>query len=121
MLASARAVNAHLEATARDRWLIALPLHHVGGFSILARCFASGASLVRMEEKWEPATFAGLCAAGRITLTSLVPAQVFDLVQAKVHGPSSLRAVIVGGAALDKRLVAFRRSNSGGLSCRATA
>ena len=53
MLASARAVNAHLEATLHDRWLIALPLHHVGGFSIFARCFASGAAFVRMEEKWD--------------------------------------------------------------------
>ncbi|MFZ4768005.1 MAG: AMP-binding protein, partial [Roseimicrobium sp.] len=42
-LASARAVNAHLQATARDRWSIVLPLRHVGGFAILARCSAAGA------------------------------------------------------------------------------
>src|SRR5687767_7857229 len=48
-LASARAVNEHLESTAADRWLITLPLHHVGGFSILARCRESGAKFFHMK------------------------------------------------------------------------
>lgn len=104
MLASARAVNAHLEANAKDRWLIPLPLHHVGGFSILARCFANGASWLHLEDKWDPANFTRLCASEDITLTSLVPTQVFDLVQAKLHAPSSLRAIVVGGAGLSKEL-----------------
>ncbi len=102
MLASAQAVNAHLEASSRDRWLIALPLHHVGGFSILARCFASGASFVQMSGKWDAVKFAKNCAEEKITLTSLVPTQVFDLVQAKIIAPLSLRAVVVGGAGLNR-------------------
>jgi O-succinylbenzoic acid--CoA ligase len=102
MLISARAVNAHLEAKPQDRWMIALPLHHVGGFSILARCFASGASWMQMEGKWNPQTFVELCAAENVTLTSLVPTQVYDLVTAKLHGPRSLRAIVVGGGALEK-------------------
>lgn len=104
MQISARAVNAHLDATARDRWLIALPMHHVGGFSILARCFAGGGSWARMNGKWDAARFAELCRTEAITLTSLVPAQVFDLVRAGLHAPPSLRAVVVGGAALDRDL-----------------
>lgn len=104
MLASARAVNAHLEGTARDRWLIALPLHHVGGFSILARCHTSGASFFHAEEKWNAAAFATVCGEQRITLASSVPAQVYDLVQAKVEAPSSMRALVVGGGALSKEL-----------------
>ncbi len=104
MLASACAVNAHLESTSQDRWLIALPLYHVGGFSILARCFASGASFVQMNDKWDAAKFAELCTEKKITLTSLVPTQVFDLVQAQIHAPPSLRAVIVGGAGLSREI-----------------
>lgn len=104
MLASARAVNAHLESTSQDRWLIALPLYHVGGFSILARCFASGASFVQMNEKWDAAKFAELCTENKISLTSLVPTQVFDLVQAQIHAPPSLRAVVVGGAGLSREI-----------------
>ncbi|QIF03667.1 AMP-binding protein [Roseimicrobium sp. ORNL1] len=104
MQASARAVNAHLECTAADRWLIALPLHHVGGFSILARCYESGASFFHTEEKWDAAAFASLCAAQEITLASLVPAQVYDLVQSKVEAPSRMRAIVVGGGGLSKEL-----------------
>ncbi len=104
MLASARAVNAHLEVTPHDRWLIALPLHHVGGFSILARCFASGASFVQMKEKWDAVKFAELCDEKKITLASLVPTQVFDLVQARIHAPSSLRAFVVGGSGLNHEI-----------------
>jgi O-succinylbenzoic acid--CoA ligase len=103
-LASARAVNAHLEATSRDRWLIALPLHHVGGFSIFARSFESGASLVEWRQKWDATRFAERCAEEKITLTSLVPAQVFDLVQAKLGAPPSLRAMVVGGGSLEQDL-----------------
>jgi O-succinylbenzoic acid--CoA ligase len=104
MQASARAVNAHLECTAADRWLIALPLHHVGGFSILARCQESGASFFHTEEKWSAPAFASLCAAQAITLASLVPAQVYDLVQSKVEAPDGMRAIVVGGGGLSKEL-----------------
>ena len=99
-LASARAVNAHLGSTAQDRWLIALPLHHVGGFAILARCHASGAAFVQMEGKWSAERFVKVCREQRITLASLVPAQVYDLVKAELKPPDSLRAVVVGGGAL---------------------
>jgi O-succinylbenzoic acid--CoA ligase len=100
LLASARAVNEHLEASPQDRWLITLPLHHVGGFSVLARCFDSRARFFHMKGKWSIDRFMGLCLRETITLTSLVPAQVFDLVQNGVHAPPGLRAVVVGGGAL---------------------
>ncbi len=103
-LASARSVNAHLEATSRDHWLIALPLYHVGGFSILARCHENGAGFFHWQEKWDVVRFAEVCAAEKISLTSLVPTQVFDLVQAKLEAPPSLRAIIVGGGSLEKDL-----------------
>ncbi len=104
MFASARAVNTHLEASAKDCWLIALPLHHVGGFSILARCHMSGALWVQMSGKWDAKAFAERCEKEKITLTSLVPTQVFDLVEAKLPAPSSLRAIVVGGGRLEKTL-----------------
>ncbi len=103
-LASARAVNAHLESTSRDRWLIALPLHHVGGFSILARAAESGAAVVHLPDRWHPAAFTSLCQAEHITLTSLVPAQVHDLVQQRLFAPDTLRAVVVGGGGMSRDL-----------------
>ena len=104
MLLSAEAVNAHLESTAKDRWLIALPTHHVGGFSIYARAYVSGAKVHHCEGKWEAARFADLCDTEHITLTSLVPTQVFDLVQQRLRAPKSLRAVVVGGGGLSQEI-----------------
>jgi O-succinylbenzoic acid--CoA ligase len=103
-LLSAEAVNAHLESTAQDRWLIALPTHHVGGFSIYARAFVSGASVHHDEGKWDAVRFAQLCRNEHITLTSLVPTQVFDLVQQRLKAPESLQAIVVGGGGLSKEI-----------------
>lgn len=99
-LASAHAVNAHLEIKETDRWLISLPMYHVGGFSILARCYASGSSFDQWKESWHAETFRDACEERRITLTSLVPTQVYDLVSAGLEAPELLRAVVVGGGAL---------------------
>lgn len=103
-LANAEAVNMHLAASNDDRWLLALPIHHVGGFAIHARAFLSGAAVVTLEGKWDAARFAEVCRDERISLTSMVPTQVFDLVQQQLRAPASLRAIVVGGGALAKDL-----------------
>jgi O-succinylbenzoic acid--CoA ligase len=100
LVASARAVNGFLGATAADVWLRTLPCHHVGGFGVEARAWAAGGRLVRDDGKWNAGRFIGTCERERVTLTSLVPAQVFDLVGAGVRAPDSLRAVVVGGGEL---------------------
>ncbi|HWW62118.1 MAG TPA: AMP-binding protein, partial [Thermoanaerobaculia bacterium] len=80
LLASAAAVNRHLESTSADVWLCVLPTFHVGGLGIHARAFLSGA---RVVTEW----------SDEVTLASLVPAQVSDLVRGGARPPSSLRAV----------------------------
>ncbi|MFO1440963.1 MAG: AMP-binding protein [Verrucomicrobiaceae bacterium] len=101
---SAKAVNAHFGITADDRWLLALPLWHVGGFGILARAYAAGCEVTTLEGKWDAQAFAELATGSKSTLTSLVPTQVFDLVTARLKAPASMRVVLVGGAALSADL-----------------
>jgi O-succinylbenzoic acid--CoA ligase len=60
-------------------------------------------------ERWDPTVFSTRPTA-TATLTSLVPAQVFDLVRAGVRPPASLRAVVVGGGALAPDLHAQGRA-----------
>jgi O-succinylbenzoic acid--CoA ligase len=95
MLASAAAVNRHLQSTATDVWSCVLPPFHVGGLGIYARAFLSGARVV--ADRWDPRQFA---ASNEMTLGSLVPAQVSDLVEAELRAPAQLRAIVVGGGAL---------------------
>lgn len=101
---SARSVNEHFQVTRKDRWLIALPLHHVGGFSILARAHLSGSAVIRTEQRWAPGHLVSLVQEQGITLVSLVPTQVHDLVQEKLPCPASLRAAIVGGGGMSREL-----------------
>ncbi len=91
LLASAAAVNRHLQSNAADVWLCVLPTFHVGGLGICARAFLSGARVV--DSGWDG-----------VTLASLVPAQVSDLVRDRVRAPRSLRSVVVGGGVLSEEL-----------------
>lgn len=91
LLASAAAVNRHLQSEAKDVWLCMLPTFHVGGLGIHARAFLSGARVV--DGGWDG-----------VTLASVVPAQVSDLVRDRIAPPRSLRAVVVGGGALSEEL-----------------
>ncbi len=104
LLVSARAVNMRYNITAHDRWLLALPIYHVGGFGVLARAFVSGSQVTRLEGKWDAAAFVRRCVEVEATLASLVPTQVFDLVAAKLNAPQSLRVVLVGGGAMSSEL-----------------
>jgi O-succinylbenzoic acid--CoA ligase len=98
VLASAAAVNERLEATAADAWCCVLPTFHVGGLGIHARAHLAGSRIITMS--WVPQAFASTEA----TLASLVPAQVHDLVSAGLKPPSRLRAILVGGGALNSDL-----------------
>ncbi len=103
ILASAAAVNRHLQAGPGEDWINPLPLFHVGGLAITARAHLAGARVVSLP-RWDPQEFFALAERHRAVWSSLVPAQVFDLVQAGVPGPGGLRGVIVGGGALDAAL-----------------
>lgn len=104
ILASASSVNEHLNSDSRDIWLNPLPAFHVGGLGIKTRAHLSGAKVINYEEKWDPLVFHRLLNERNVTLSSLVPAQVYDLVSIQLKAPPSLRAIIVGGGALNATL-----------------
>lgn len=100
LLASAAMVNQHLYAGANDRWLMVLPEFHVGGMGILARCYDAGSELVKLEGKWNPELYHQTIEVDGISLSSLVPTQLYDLVQKGLYAPQSLRALMIGGGRL---------------------
>lgn len=101
LLASAAAVNRHLEVRQTSCWGLALPLHHVGGFGVAARSYEAGCRLACYGRRWDAPAFAAWLADNLVTHTSLVPTQVHDLARLGIQAPPSLRAVIVGGGHLD--------------------
>lgn len=103
VLASAQGVNTHLVSDIRDRWMHVLPSFHVGGLGIWARSYLSGAEVIDLGaqwERWDPFEYIKRVKETQATLSALVPAQIFDLVQVRAMAPASLRAMIVGGGAL---------------------
>jgi len=105
LLISAQSVNNHLNITNKDRWLHSLPDFHVGGLAIWARAYLSGSEVIRLDrEMWEASYFYQKAIDSQATLTSLVPAQIFDLVQLQLSSPPSLRTVFVGSGVLSQSL-----------------
>lgn len=100
----ARAINDHFNCTKSDVWGLALPEFHVGGFSLSHRAQLAGGDLARFEKKWEGAAFTQWAKEEAVTITSLVPTQVFDLVKAHQVCPPSLRLALIGGESLDKSI-----------------
>lgn len=97
LLLSARIVNSHLEVDESSVWGLALPVHHVGGCGVIARAYQAGCGFAAFDSSWQVHDYLAWLERTEVTHTSLVPAQVHDLVVAGLHAPSALRAVVVGG------------------------
>jgi len=102
---SAWGANQAMPFVPGDRWLLSLPLYHVGGLAILFRCIMSGATLVLPDEAGLSISrprqdLAQLIRQEHLSHLSLVPTQLFRLLQCR-HLKSavrSLKVVLVGGA-----------------------
>lgn len=103
LLASAASVNCHLGASSADAWCKPLPSFHVGGLGIEARANLSGSRIVELDS-WDPGQFLALCERSDVSLSSLVPTQVWDLVSAGLQPSRRMRAIVVGGAAMPAAL-----------------
>jgi len=81
-----------------DRWVACLPLHHIGGLSILLRC-AWYATTVELHERFDAQAVSDALDAGA-PLISLVPTQLLRVLDARSDRPfpPSLRAILLGGA-----------------------
>ncbi|BBH54497.1 AMP-binding protein [Fluviispira sanaruensis] len=107
ILNSSLSVNRHLECTQKDILINTLPYFHIGGLSLYSRAFLSQAKLINLYSenyKWSAFCFIQEIIKSGATLSSLVPTQIFDIVQLSLKCPSSMRAIVVGGGALAKSL-----------------
>jgi O-succinylbenzoic acid--CoA ligase len=79
---------------AQDRWLLNLPLFHVGGIGILMRCFLSRATIVLPSPT--PNTISHL---------SVVPTQLRHLLDTSPDRLTHLQAILIGGAKCPQHLI----------------
>lgn len=107
LLASASAVNQYCEVTKDDIWYGGLSTFHVGGLGIYARAFLSGSTVVEPADKeWHKGKgYRETLGEHAITLTSLTPSHLHDLVESRRLSPPALRGVFLGGGRIDQALV----------------
>jgi O-succinylbenzoic acid--CoA ligase len=110
--ASARASARNLGWQAGDRWLLSLPFAHVGGLSVITRCLLGRRCVVVAPATGEPDVEREWLAEQRVTLLSLVPAQLARWLEpgSRSRFPDTLRAVLLGGAPSGEALLAQARA-----------
>jgi o-succinylbenzoate---CoA ligase len=95
-----------LEPAAMHRWLLCMPLYHVGGLSIVLRCCLFGTTVV-LHDGFNVAAVSEAIDRDTITIVSLVPTMLHRLIEHRGDRalPETLRCVLLGGAAAGKRLI----------------
>lgn len=98
---SALGSNENIALGPGDRWLLALPLYHVGGLGVVFRCLLAGAAVVVPE----PGLAVGEAIRRySVTHVSLVATQLRRLLD-EATMPEGLKAVLVGGSAVPSSLI----------------
>lgn len=101
---SALGSNENIRLVPGDRWLLTLPLFHVGGIGVLFRCVLAGAAAViaKNGEGWPD-----VADREKVTHCSFVPTQMKRLLDDPSWTKSLARAkaVLIGGAAVHDSLL----------------
>jgi len=101
LFTNADAVNRHFKLTRSDVSGLSLPTYHIGGLSVLARADLLGNKVIDAR-KWDPENWNKKMSD--VSITTVVPTQMYDLVQRKLKPSKNLRYIIVGGDLLSSGL-----------------
>ncbi len=92
------------EITRSDRFLVAVPLFHVGGMQCAALPALATGAVVHLLPRWSPDAWLSVASRYRPTVTGLVTTMLVDLIRAGMAHPenipdlSSLRIAMMGGS-----------------------
>lgn len=97
LIRKSKIINQVFNIGAEDRFITSLPKIHIGGYSIFLRSACAQATLIEDSSKWSPVKFYEKLVKENITILSLVPTQLHDLISMGYKSPKSLRIVYLGG------------------------
>ena len=105
LMASVVASRKRIPLSLSSSWLLCMPLFHIGGLSVLLRCFEAGAMVV-LHGGFDVDRVIEALDMQAITHLSLVPTMLARIRQTDKHlaPPDTLQAVLLGGDALDSAL-----------------
>jgi O-succinylbenzoic acid--CoA ligase len=101
----------HLGFRSDDRWLVCMPLYHIGGLSILLRSALYGSSAI-LHERFDPEAINRALDEDGVTLVSWVPTMLERVLAARGErrAPRSLRCALLGGGPAPRELLERARS-----------
>ena len=101
---SAQGAQQLIPLTFDDRWLLSLPIYHIGGLAIVMRCLLAGATLVLPNQH----DLAQQIRTQSITHLSLVSTQLWRLLRSDAlprAQVNNIKACIVGGGPVSSELI----------------
>lgn len=93
----------HLRNDSGDVWLLAMPLHRVGGLAVVLRSAFSGGK-VRMLARFDASEFVAALRTG-VTFASVVPTMLHRILEIDPGPYRGVRAVLVGGGPIPDGLL----------------
>jgi o-succinylbenzoate---CoA ligase len=99
-VASAEGSVTNIPLAQGDRWLLSLPMYHVGGLAVLVRAFLAGATVVL-----DGGDTRETINRHQVSHASFVPTQLHRLIEDGVECPPSLRYVLLGGSSIPLSLI----------------
>ncbi len=97
-------VKNSLPENGKGKWLLSLPIYHIGGFAMLTRALLLGGSLTIPRSLKTADLIFGLETL-EPNFVSLVSAQFHDALQTNPHAFERLKAILLGGGPIDKKLI----------------
>lgn len=88
-----------------DKWLLVIPLYHLGGLAIVFRTCLYGIT-INLRSNFQEQEISNDLYTGGITIISLVPTMLKRLLPHLEDKPANLRLILLGGEATDPGLVA---------------
>jgi o-succinylbenzoate---CoA ligase len=98
-------------ASSSDRWLLCMPLFHVGGYTIIFRSVLHGGAIV-LHPRFDPKLVSLSLDDDGVTLASFVPAMLTEVLEARGGRPLDprVRLIFLGGGQPPAQLVAAIRT-----------
>lgn len=104
LIHSAKSIVEFYSIDSKDIILQSLPPFHIAGIALQLRASVANAQLVNYQKSWNAKDFMDFVSQARVSILSLVPAQVFDICKLKIKCPDSLRLLWIGGGKLSEDL-----------------
>lgn len=111
ILAATESTRKSLPIDKNDQWLLAMPLNHIGGISIITRTLILGSSL-RYLSKFDVETVKNILAHDtKVTFCSLVPTHLQKImVDSTFEVHAKFKYILLGGGPIPESLIETTRS-----------